>query len=218
MNLLIYGASGLAKEVADIAGRSYPDRWEKIYFIDYFVDEGRKTFGQTIRFSTVEEMISSTDERFEGVVAVGEPGSRELLTHRFQKLGVELVNIIDSTAVISPSARLGKGVIVCEMVLIHAFADISDGVLLQPQVVVGHDIKIGKFSVLGAHCAPGGESTFGEKVYVGMNASIKEKLVIGDDAIISMGAVVYNDVEAGNTVIGNPARVTRGNDQHRVFK
>ena len=163
-------------------------------------------------------MISSTDERFEGVVAVGEPGSRELLTHRFQKLGVELVNIIDSTAVISPSARLGKGVIVCEMVLIHAFADISDGVLLQPQVVVGHDIKIGKYSVLGAHCAPGGESTFGEKVYVGMNASIKEKLVIGDDAIISMGAVVYTDVEAGNTVIGNPARVTRGSDQHRVFK
>ena len=71
---------------------------------------------------------------------------------------------------------------------------------------------------MGAHCAPGGESTFGEKVYVGMNASIKEKLVIGDDAIISMGAVVYTDVEAGNTVIGNPARVTRGSDQHRVFK
>ena len=49
------------------------------------------------------------------------------------------------------------------------------------------------------------------------NNTSKEKITIGDDVIISMGAAVFRDVEAGATVVGNPARVTRGNDQHKVF-
>ena len=48
-------------------------------------------------------------------------------------------------------------------------------------------------------------------------SGIKEKLSVGNDAIIGMGAAVFRDVEAGTTVVGNPARVTRGNDKHKVF-
>ncbi|HHW2021901.1 TPA: acyltransferase, partial [Pseudomonas aeruginosa] len=30
---------------------------------------------------------------------------------------------------------------------------------------------------------------------------------IGEDAVVGMGAVVFKDVAAGQTVVGNPARV-----------
>ena len=39
MKLLLYGAGGLAKETYDIVVRSYPEKYEKIYFIDDFVEE-----------------------------------------------------------------------------------------------------------------------------------------------------------------------------------
>ena len=51
-----------------------------------------------------------------------------------------------------------------------------------------------------------------------MDATLKEKITIGDDVIVGMGAVVYKDIEAELTVIGNPARATRGNDDHKVFR
>lgn len=54
-------------------------------------------------------------------------------------------------------------------------------------------------------------------MFMGMNSTSKDKIIIGDDAIIGMGTAVFRDVAAGATVVGNPARVTRGNDAHRVF-
>lgn len=215
MDLVIYGASGLAKEAYDIAIRN--NKWDKIYFIDDFVEEGLKEFGETITFSTVEKWVEE-GRKIQGIVAVGEPDYRKMLFEKFVNNNIELVNLIDSTAVISPSAKIGKGIIICEMVSIHAYAEIGDGSLIQPQSIVGHDIKVGKYSVLGTHSAPGGECVFGECTYVGMNATIKEKLRIGKGAVVGMGAVVYRDVEDGATVVGNPARVTRGNDEHKVFK
>ena len=89
--------------------------------------------------------------------------------------------------------------------------------MIQPFCDIGHDIKVGNHTVLSPYCAPGGGIIFGERVYVGMQSSLKELLNIGDDAIVAMGSVVFRDVPAGTTVVGNPARITRGNDQHKVF-
>lgn len=217
MNLLIYGAGGLAKEVYDIVIRNYPDKWDEILFIDDYAEEGVKSFGKTVKFSTILAELKNSQKQYEGIVAVGEPKDRELLTQRFADAGISITNIIDRTARISPTVKLGTGVIICEYVSIHAFADVGSGVLIQPGAIIGHDIIIGDYSVMGTYCAPGGECIFGKKSYVGMNATIKEKLTVGNNAIIGMGAVVFRDVEENTVVVGNPARVTKSNDKHIVF-
>lgn len=217
MKLLIYGAGGLAKEVYDIVARTYSDKYEKIYFIDDFVEEGDFYLSETIHFDSIPNMFKDEMDNIEGVVAVGEPSYREMLTKKFEDAEVSLATIIDKTALISPTAKIEKGSIICEFVTIHADVHIGKGCLIQPFTNIGHDIKIGDFTVISSACAPGGVSIFGKRVYMGMNATSKEKISIGDDAVISMGAVVFRDVEDGATVVGNPARVTRGNDQHKVF-
>lgn len=218
MKLLIYGAGGLGKEMYDLIMRSMPDRWEKIYFIDDFADEASCYLSESIKFSSITQLFGDCIEDVEGIVAVGEPAHRELLIGKLESAGIRLATIIDKTAIISPTAKIGEGTIVCEMATIHADVAIGRGVLVQPFCAIGHDTQIGDYSVMGSYSALGGATIFGKKVYIGMNATLKEKLIIGDDAIVSMGAVVYKDVEPGITVIGNPARVTRGNDEHRVFK
>ena len=217
MKLLMYGAGGLAKEIYDLIMRSMPDRWEKIYFIDDFIDEAPYYLSETIKFNSIPRLFDGQLNEIEGIVAVGEPAHREMLTKKLEGIGIKLATVIDSTAIISPTARIGEGTIVCEMATIHANAEIGKGALIHPFSAIGHDITIGDYSVMGTFSSPGGSSTYGSKVYVGMHATLKEKLNIGDGAIIGMGAVVYRDVAPGSTVIGNPARVTKGNDEHRIF-
>ncbi|ATF18827.1 Acetyltransferase (isoleucine patch superfamily) [Phaeobacter gallaeciensis] len=52
--------------------------------------------------------------------------------------------------------------------------------------------------------------TLGCDVWIGGGAIILPGVSIGDGAIVGAGAVVTKDVEAGVTVVGNPARVLPG--------
>ncbi|MBF9035066.1 sugar O-acetyltransferase [Rhodobacterales bacterium HKCCE2091] len=49
----------------------------------------------------------------------------------------------------------------------------------------------------------------GRDVWIGGGAIILPGVTIGDGAVVGAGAVVTRDVEAGATVVGNPARVVK---------
>ena len=55
----------------------------------------------------------------------------------------------------------------------------------------------------------GGDVEVGEAAYIGMNASVREGVRIGADATVGMGSVVLDDVPAGETWVGVPARPIR---------
>ena len=215
MILAIYGSGGLGREVYEIAIRrnAVSSLWNKIIFIDDFSVEG-DYFGTTrIQFNTLNKHKSE----YECIIAVGEPSTREKLFQKLTNDNIKLTQLIDPTAIISPTAKIGEGSIICEYSTIHTGVELGYNTLIQPFCNIGHDIKVGNHTVLSPYCAPGGGSIFGERVYVGMHSSILELLTIGDDAILGMGSVVFRDVPTGSTVVGNPARITRGKDEHKVF-
>lgn len=84
---------------------------------------------------------------------------------------------------------------------------VGDGVWLMKGVHVGHDALIGHDCEIAPHASIGGWVELGDKVRVGMGATIKNRIKIGDGARVGMGAVVIRDVPAGATVVGNPAMV-----------
>lgn len=51
--------------------------------------------------------------------------------------------------------------------------------------------------------------TIGNKVFIGAGARVLGGITIGDDAIIGANAVVIDDLPAGATAVGVPARVVR---------
>lgn len=218
MILCIYGSMGLGREVYEIAVRNtaLTSLWSKIIFIDDVNEEGEHFGTDRITFNT---LIKNRDryEPFECIIAIGEPSIREKLFNKLINENIEIATLIDLTSLVSPAATIGKGTIVCEFSTIHVGVEIGRNVLIQPFCDIGHDITIGNHTVISPHCAPGGSTIFGERVYAGMQSTLKEKLNIGDDAIIAMGSSVFQDVPTGATVAGNPARVTRGNDEHKVF-
>ena len=132
---------------------------------------------------------------------------------------------IDQTAVIghAPEGRdwtpdspayapvLGEGVRIEAYVTVDAGerspTRIGDRTWLMKKVHVGHD------AVIGADCefAPGtvicGYVEIGDRVKIGVNASILPYRKVGEGARVGAGAVVTKDVQPGVTVVGNPARL-----------
>lgn len=215
MVLGIFGAGELGREIFDIVNRINIKNhlWEQIVFIDDKATDEDFVGTRKMSFST----FKSKYKEVEAVVGVGEPSTREKIFQRLQNENIKQATIVDPTAIVSPFAKIGEGSIVCEYTTIHTGVVLGNNVFIQPFSNIGHDIKIGNHSVFSSYSSPGGSSVFGERVYVGMHATLKEAIVVGNDAIVGMGAVVYQNVPEKATVVGNPARITRGNDQNKVF-
>lgn len=63
-----------------------------------------------------------------------------------------------------------------------------------------------------------GHVTIGEKTYIGISVPIKQNVNIGSQSIVGMGSAVIRDIPDDVIAFGNPARVMKKNEEHRVFK
>lgn len=73
-------------------------------------------------------------------------------------------------------------------------------------VHIAHNCIIGEKTLIIAHAEISGGVIIGDDCWIGVGCCTKQKIKIGGKSIIGAGAVVVRDVEAGTTVIGNPAR------------
>jgi len=77
---------------------------------------------------------------------------------------------------------------------------------------IGHNVTIGKHSIVTAGVTIAGSTKIGNYVWIGPNSIIRENIFIGDNAFIGMGSVVTKSVENGWIVYGVPAKKIRKND------
>jgi serine O-acetyltransferase len=81
-------------------------------------------------------------------------------------------------------------------------------IFVGPGARIGADCNIGQMCYVGAAAAAAGAAPqIGSRVYLGPGSKIVGAVKIGDRAAVGAGAVVLDDVPAGMTVLGNPARV-----------
>lgn len=216
MKLAIYGSGGSGCEMYDLAVRcnNKKRKWEKIVFIDDFKENKQEYLSDIIKF---EDLLQSKNE-YEVVISVGEPASRKALFDKLKKENIAIATLVDPTAIISPTASIGEGTIVNEYVLIHCNVKVGKNCLMQPYSTFGHGSVTGDHCVFSSRFSPGGDCSFGDCVFCGMQSTVKEKLTIGNNAVVSMGACVFQDVAADSVVIGNPARTSIKNASGKVFR
>lgn len=100
-------------------------------------------------------------------------------------------------------------------------AQISQGVVINPQTVIGHQAQLGKHNNIGILCkvghftqlgdnvvvAPGtmigGSSTIGNDVYFGQMCSVKDKIAIGNNMFFTMNSVISKNITASGKYYGN---------------
>lgn len=217
MRLFIYCAGGIGRETHDIAIKADPQgsQWSEICFIDDIMDV-EQFYG--VRQFTYEQFKKSfSPSECQVVIAHGEPRIRKILAEKVRGDSYVLGSVVDPSARISPSVRLGDGIILFPYTYLSSCAVIGDNALISVGSAVGHDTSVGNNTVVSTLVSVSGNCSIGSGCYIGTQSCIKEKVRIGENTIIGMGSCVYRDVGAGMIALGNPARITRANIKQKVF-
>jgi sugar O-acyltransferase (sialic acid O-acetyltransferase NeuD family) len=116
-------------------------------------------------------------------------------------------NIIHPSAIISPTATLGHGVLIPAGVVINALAKIGNGVVCNTRCVIEHECHIGDFSFVSPGAVLCGNVKIGKGVFIGAGAVVIPGVTIGDNSIVGAGTIVLKNVAPNSKVIGNPAKI-----------
>ncbi len=197
MRLAIFGAGGMGRELADIANRC----WDGPIII---VSDSPAT---EPGFAVVSPRdLAETDSI---IFAVGSGAARKQLSFRFPSLTP--ATIISGSAIVSTTATISAGTMICDYVLVNHSAVVGRHVQLNCFSQISHDCIIGDFVTFAPRVSCNGWVEIEDGVTVGAGAIIRNgrserRLHIGRGATIGMGAVVLEDVAANTVVVGNPAR------------
>ena len=197
--LVIVGASGHGKVVADIAAKSgYAD----IIFLDD---------NKNIKFCLEYPVVGLTNEfekykDSEIFVAVGDAKIREYLQKKIVNCGLEIATLIHPNAVVASSVSIGKGTVIMAGAVINPESKIGCGCIVNTGATIDHDNNIGDFThvSVGSHLA--GTVSVGRRSWIGAGAVISNNITICDESTIGAGAVVIEDIRASGIYIGLPAR------------
>lgn len=206
--LVIWGASGHAKVVADIV--RLRGEHEIVGFLDDRDPAGRPFFGSQV-LGGRDRLPSLREQGVSRLLfGFGDGTARLELTPFVLRLGFTLATAIHPSAVVAADVSVGAGGVVAAGAVVGPGTRVGENVIVNTLAGVDHDCVLGD----GAHVCPGarlgGWAEAGECAWVGIGATVRDRVKIGRRAVIGAGAVVLHDVPDAVVAYGVPARVIRG--------
>ena len=205
-NLVIIGAGGFGREIFCSARESIG--YEEDFVIKGFIDDNIHVLDDFNNYAPMLGTIADyqPEENDVFVSAIGTVPTRKKVSEIIMIRGGDLYTLIHKTAYISQNVTIGKGCMILAGVRIHCDATIGDYVVMQPNAIIGHDVNIGKWSLINAMADCGGMSKIGECVTIHTSAFVLPLGVVEDGATVGAGSVAMRKVKAGQTVFGVPAK------------
>ena len=199
--LLIIGASGHGKVVADIAIKM--NKWQSITFLDD--DESIKTsMGLEVIGKTADAFTYKEEADF--FVAIGNNAVRERAQEKLIEEGLNVVNLIHPSAVIGTDVEIGIGAAVMAGVVINSSSRIGKGCIINTSSSLDHDNVIEDY----VHISPGvriaGSVGIGKGTWLGIGSVVSNNVNICSGCKVGAGAVVVKDITEPGTYVGVPVR------------
>ena len=203
--IIFVGAGGHAKSVADSINKSE-------YELCGFIDSNKQGthMGLPILGTDLEDIPNY--EEYCYFVSIGDVGYRKLWFDRIRNRRLSIINIIDSSAIISSGVKMGIGNFVGKMAVINADAEIGNNNVINTKALIEHECKVGDHNHLSTNSVINGNVIVGNSVFLGSSSVCNGQLKIGSNAIIGSGSVIIKDVPENVTVVGVPARVIKRRD------
>lgn len=197
--LLLIGASGHGKVIADIARKN---GYSEIAFLDdneaVAQCAGCPVFGKT---GTAAQYAD-----WDFVVSIGNAAVRQRLQAQLEQAKLSVVTLVHPSAVIADDVQLGKGTVIMAGAVVNPGTTLGKGCIVNTCASVDHDCVVGDYAhvSVGAHVA--GTVRIGERTWIGAGAVVSNNVEIVADCMIGAGAVVVKDICNSGTYLGVPAR------------
>lgn len=194
--LIIIGASGHGKVVADIAKKNgyteivYLDDNESIHECGGYPIVGRRTDVDRIKADVI--------------VAIGKVEIRKRIQESIEES--RMVTLIHPDAVVADDVSIGSGTVVMAGAVINPGVKIGRGCIVNTSSSIDHDCVIDDYVhvSVGAHLC--GTVSVGDETWIGAGTTISNNVNICGNCTIGAGAVVVKDIPAKCTAVGSPAK------------
>nr|WP_258436863.1 acetyltransferase [Helicobacter sp. 15-1451] len=195
----LYGAGGHAKvlkEIAELTG----------FDILCVIDKQKGKQLEKLESITEEEFLDySKQHNIQNIIlAIGNNTIREQIYERLNK-NYHFPILIHPKAIISSSAHIQEGVVVCAGAIINSDAIIKRGAIINSGSIIEHDNCIDEFVHISPNATLAGNVHVGARSHIGAGSVIREGLSIGENCTIGAGAVVVKSILDNKKVVGNPA-------------
>jgi len=201
--LILIGAGGYAKSVLDSLD---------IYNYDFigFIDDYKegKHLGYDILANDIS-IIRNPDE-FLYFVSIGDNDKRKYWYNILKSMNLDVINVVDASAMISRNATIGEGCFIGKMAIINSDAHIGDNCIVNTKALIEHGCHIKNNVNISTNTVLNGDVKIENDVFVGSCSVINGQLKVGEGAIVGSGSVVVKDVEPNTTVVGVPAKLLIG--------
>lgn len=210
--IVLIGAGGFGREVAtiiELVNKHVEKRYELLGFLD---DSERFHEGMTINgypwLGKTDWILEHKDE----VVCnctIANAKVKGKIQQELMAKGVTFETIIAMLSYVAPYTEVGPGCVFYGSVMVSTNCKIGAGVVMNQGVTIGHDAVIGDYTTIMPGTGISGNCTVGKEVTIGGHAFVIPSRKIGDGATVAAGSIVFSNVKAGTTVLGNPAKRMR---------
>ncbi|MBU9723075.1 MULTISPECIES: acetyltransferase [Bacillaceae] len=199
--LLIIGASGHGKVVADIALKM--NKWQNIHFLDD--DKSIKSSMGLKVIGASDDVYTHIDE-YDIFVGIGNNATRQKIHEMLETFGASIPVLIHPNAVIGSFVDIGIGTAIMAGVIVNCCTKIGKSCIINTGSAIDHDNDIEDF----VHISPGaqlaGTVKVGQGSWLGIGSVVSNNITITNQCKVGAGSVVVKDISIPGIYVGIPAR------------
>lgn len=200
--VIIIGAGGHAAELRDYIRHINKTNPEEAIVVEGFIDDDPNVHSHyefdEPYLGTIQEHEVRTEVEY--LMGIANLKYRRELTEQFLEQGGTFATLIHPTTIISPTAKIGKGVVISHNASVGPKVEIGDYNFINSRSTVGHDTKIGRFNFISPQVALSGNTKIGDQNLIGTNACTIPGVTIGSQNKIGAGMTVFKSVGDNETV------------------
>ena len=193
--LYLYGASGHAKVVMDIAKCANIN-------VPCLIDDN-----PNVNELDGLPVVHSVEDFTPLIITIGDCQIRRKIVEKL--VGRDYLTVVHPKAILADNVKLGSGTVVMAGAILNPFVEIGNHCIINTGASVDHDCLIHDYVHIAPHCTLCGEVEVGEGSWVGAGTSVIQGIQIGKNCFIGAGSVVVHNIPDGTLCYGNPCRVIK---------
>ena len=214
MDVVIYGAGGHGKVVADIIEKQ--GKYKIAGFLDDIKESGSTFFGYKI-LGGLDYLNNKSVKN--GIVAIGDNWWRYLKTKEIQRINPEFqfITAIHPSAQIGREVTIGAGTVIMAGAIINSSSTIYGNCIINTKSSIGHDSIINDFATVAPNATLAGGVSLGKFSTLSISSTVIQNVNIGSHSVVGASSTVLKDIDSNVVAYGTPAKVIKKRHESDVY-